>query len=914
MTAQAGWAKHYVSRGWKLIPLHVLINGLCSCGRGRECSDNGNAGKHPVPRDWNNPLNAIQSDLQCERQWGDGVALQYSMGLLCGTPSKVWVLDIDPRNGGYDSLESWEAEYGILPDTLRARTGGGGMHIFFALPAGMVLKKGPLHKDYPGIDVQAENSQIVLAPSVHYSGNRYTWETPLDTPLAEAPAALVEMIRGDRGSTAGSGAGGAGVDIDKLMAGGGIASGERNNTMYKVACKYARQFGVETDEQKRLVIGAVRTFNSEFVKPPLELDELLTLTRSALDFIGANPSTKDIDPAMAEWIAAQRAKQERDAGPSANANGAAEPAATGGASDGEGGLSGDGDRGAAGHEGEPAAATGATAENSDEDHGAGPNIGDSGESAGMESRPVAGVEELGGPGESDEPSGPPAPLDPDDPNAGGGSDDGGPGNPIAPDPDSLGDDGVIGGRSETDNGNARRIVDYHGHNLRYTPTAGWYYWDGTTWRYDQDQLQITEHARTMPAHIAAEILNMPLAQASTSTLLDWALKSKDAGRIRKTVALANTDRRVYLNHSKWDSNKDWLGVKNGVVDLRTGDLMAPDRTQFITKRANVEYDPRRRDTRFAIWLDQVTGGDKEFAAWLQRVVGYTLTGETSEEKFFLIYGPPGSGKSTILEIIHAMLGEYAYSLAAENIMAQKHQSGADSYFIAELHGRRMVGVSELPEAELMKEDAIKRLTGGDTLVGRRVQQQPFTFQSQAKLWVATNHRPRVNDPGIWRRMKAVPFEYKPAVIDSSLKPYLKSAEGGLPGVLAWAVEGARQWYATAGKVGGGIGSCSVVDAATNEYKENEDEIGQFLAEEMRMGDGLQVALPEVFAVYERWMDDRGFANAKITRLHRDLRARGNVEIEGTGRRAVVKGWALQPRLAQAPSDGAWGDMMGRARL
>ncbi len=882
MTAMAGWGKHYVSRGWKLIPIHVIVNGLCSCGKGRSCTEAGNAGKHPVPRDWNNSLNAVQTDLQCERQWGDGVALQYSMGLLCGTPSKVWVLDIDPRNGGYDSLESWEAEYGVLPNTLRARTGGGGMHIFFTLPHGLVLKKGPLHKDYPGIDVQAENSQIVLSPSVHHSGNRYSWETPLDTPLAEAPSALVEMIKGDRGSST-SGAGGAGIDLEKVMA-SGVPDGERNNTMYKVACKYARQFGVETDDQKRLVVGAVRTFNAEFVRPPIDLDELLTLTRSAMGFIAANPSTKDIDPAMAEWIAAQRAKQERANGNAKSENATDDASSATGGGDGRADL-GDGEDG---RDGRPTEEDDSATGGGDRESQA-----ESGEPGGGAGAPIVGKDRSGD-AEAGPPPPPRVPVDGDDADAG---DDGGPGNPIAPDPDSLGDDGVIGGRSETDNGNARRIVDYHGHNLRFTPSFGWYYWDGTTWRYDQGELQITEHARTMPAYISAEILNMPIAQASTSTLMDWALKSKDAGRIRKTVALANTDRRIYLNHSTWDANKDWLGVKNGVVDLRTGKLMAPDRTQFITKRADVEYDPRKRDTRFQIWLEQVTNGDKDFQRWLQRVVGYTLTGETSEEKFFLIYGPPGSGKSTILEIIHALLGEYAYSLQAENIMAQRNQSGSDEYFVAELAGRRMVGVSELPEGQMMKEDSIKRLTGGDTLVGRRVREQPFTFHSTAKLWVATNHRPRVQDPGIWRRMKAVPFEYKPAVLDSSLKPYLKSKDGGLPGVLTWAVEGARQWYATAGQAGGGIGSCGVVDEATSEYQENEDEIGQFLDEEMRSGEGLQVAASQVFIVYDEFVRDRGLREAKLPQMLRKMKSHGDVMIEGSGRRAVIKGWALRPREA-----------------
>ena len=852
----AQWGKYYVNRGWKLIPIHVLVNGQCSCGQGQTCIDKGNAGKHPATRDWNNPLSAIQTPLQVERQWGDNVALQYSMGLLCGQPSKTWVLDIDPRNGGYDSLEQLESEIGVMPETLRARTGGGGMHLFFALPAGLILKKGPLHKDLPGIDVQAESAQIVLPPSVHRSGTRYTWETPVDTPLAFAPEPLINLIKGSRGSS-GGGASGAGVDLDKLMK-EGVPDGERNNTMYKVACKYARQFGVDADEKKMLVIGAVRTFNEEFVKPPLEVDELLTLTRSAIDFISANPATKDIDPAVMDWL---RTKVETD-----------EKRITGGA--------------APVHDQESKPESPETGDEAEDDvsHPA------------DDSTPVV----------QDEDALPPPQED--DPNASSGDDDGG--APTAPDPDSLGDDGVVGGRSETDLGNARRLIDYFGTDMRYTPGLGWFYWDSMSWRHDDESLMMLEKAKMLPAYIVGELSNLPMAAVSTSTLMDWANKSKDSGGIRKAVGLSTSDPRSHVSVSKWDSDDDWLGVNNGVVNLKTGQLMPPDRMQYITKRTRIDYNPRHKDTRFQIFLEQVTGGDREFQAWLQKVVGYTLTGETKEQKFFLVYGPPGSGKSTILEIVQSMLGEYSFSVPSEYIVQQRSGSNhADQYTVAEFQGRRMLAISELPEAELMREDAVKRLTGGDTMVGRRVAQQPFSFQSKGKLWIATNHRPRVKDPGVWRRMKAVPFEHTPHVVDTTLKPYLQDPNGGLPGVMAWAVEGAMRWYASRD----GIGKCTVVDEATDEYRKNEDEMGQFLGEEMRKGEGISCSMQEVHSAYETWCEDRGFRAGPLTRLLRSLGDRG-LDITGTGRRAILNGWALQPRAVAPQADaGGWGQALARAR-
>ena len=312
----AAWARYYIAQGWKVIPIHVLINGWCSCGK-RPCGDTGdpgtdghkpagkNAGKHPVQTGWSTPSAWVTSEAAVQRTWGDPRGIPYSIGLVCGTPSGVWILDVDPRNGGFDSLERLEAENETLPGTRVAETGGGGRHFFFTVPEGKKLKKGALHKDYPGLDVQTDGSQSVLAPSAHASGNRYSWLSAPDAAVATAPAWLLDMIEGDRGH-AGAGLGGAALDIPKLMA-SGIPEGERNNTVHKVACRFARKLGTGSDLELQLVVGAVESFNREFVKPPIEPDELMKITKSAIDFIRANPGVDDLPAGVQQWLDAQQA-------------------------------------------------------------------------------------------------------------------------------------------------------------------------------------------------------------------------------------------------------------------------------------------------------------------------------------------------------------------------------------------------------------------------------------------------------------------------------------------------------------------------------------------------------------------------------------------------------------------------------
>lgn len=881
--ANAAWARYYVGLGWAIIPIHVLINGWCSCGK-RPCGDTGdegtpgytqagkNAGKHPVQSGWTNASAWVRSEAGVARTWGDPRGIPYSIGIVCGSASGVWILDVDPRNGGFESLERLEGEWGAsLPETLLATTGSGGKHFFFKVPDGVRLKKGPLHKDYPGLDVQAEGAQSVLAPSTHASGRRYEWATPPHQAVVEAPAALLDMIKGDRGSK-GAGLGGAALDISQLMA-AGVPDGARNDTVYKVACSFARKLGVASDLELKLVVGAVEAFNRDFVNPPLELDELQKIVGSAVGFIQANPGSGDLPDGVKEWLEAQQrgapaavvAPVVPDGvasvsalptppavlGPGASANAAAVGAGGGGGGTGAGGGAG-----------------------------------------GASSPPGGGGGAGGG-------SGVPA----------GGSSAFGP-TGLPPDPDSIGPDGQPGNRTETDNGNARRIVDYFPDELRFTAELGWFRWSDITWRPDVKALYVTEKARELAPLVVAELVSIPQGTPQWDNRMKHVNTTRASASIRKAVALAESDPRVQVAMNVWDSDVELLGVMNGVVDLRTGNLVPPARNQYITKRTACAYEPGKRDTRLAIWLDQTTNGDKELQALLQRWAGYCLTAEVREEKFVMLYGPAGTGKSTFLELVKAAAGDYGLTLDANNIMASKFGGGAggsQEYFIAEIVGKRVIVVSELAEGESMKEDVIKRLTGADSMMGRPIGGSPIQFRSKAKLMVGTNNRPRIKDNAMWRRVLLVPFLHVPQVADKSLKPYLLDPNGGLPAFLSWAVEGAVAWFAR------GLGSCAIVDEATSDYKASEDEVGIFLAEELRAGEGLQISMSDVHNTWKLWQEDRGIQNPEnVGRLLRKLVDRG-LDVEGTGRRAMVKNWALQPKSVPTGASMSFSEMVDRAK-
>jgi putative DNA primase/helicase len=346
-----------------------------------------------------------------------------------------------------------------------------------------------------------------------------------------------------------------------------------------------------------------------------------------------------------------------------------------------------------------------------------------------------------------------------------------------------------------------------------------------------------------------------------------------------------------------------LGVANGVIDLRTGELLRGRPDLHITKRSPINYTEGMTNVRWQQFIDFATGGDKELQDWIQRAVGYTLTGLSNQDVMFLVYGPAGSGKNTFVETIVKALDtkQYAWPLDS-NILGDGNgqSSSTDLYHWAELRGKRMVWVDELPESERLKENAVKKLTGSSEISARSPGEKPFTFQAQAKLWVTTNHRPMITDDAMWRRIRPIPWSNVPENPDPDLKAYLFDPEGALPAVLAWAVEGAIKYLGSSAR--DPLGWCTAVAEAADMYRKNEDRIGIFLNEETKEVDGASSLVKAIYSVYRVWSEERGERPMTQTAFQRKLQDRG-VQIEGQGARAEIKNRVLMPRVVTNDGEG-----------
>jgi putative DNA primase/helicase len=338
-----------------------------------------------------------------------------------------------------------------------------------------------------------------------------------------------------------------------------------------------------------------------------------------------------------------------------------------------------------------------------------------------------------------------------------------------------------------------------------------------------------------------------------------------------------------------------LGVLNGVVDLRSGELLKNRPDLYITRRAPVGYTPGLTNVRWQQFLDFATGGDKEYQDWLQRAAGYSLTGLSKYDLMFLVYGPAGSGKNTFVEALVKCLGTQQYAWPFDSsILANGdgNAQGSDMYHWAELRGRRMVWVDELPDSERLKENSVKKLTGSSEISARSPGERPFTFSAQAKLWISTNHRPIITDDAMWRRIRPLPFIHVPENPDPDLKEYIFDSDGALPAVLSWAVEGAIKMLGSSSR--DALGWCSVVSEAAEIYRKNEDRIGLFLDEETNIADGSTTPIKALYSVYRIWAEERGEKPMSQTAFQKKMLER-NIDLVGMGSQAIIHGRSLKPR-------------------
>lgn len=387
--------------------------------------------------------------------------------------------------------------------------------------------------------------------------------------------------------------------------------------------------------------------------------------------------------------------------------------------------------------------------------------------------------------------------------------------------------------SLTDLGGARYLRDYVesvGSGVRFSEEVGFFLLDEGVWRKDERQ-GVRTYAQTV-----ADLVRELARTASIEATRDGAGESdkKRAARLNRYAAHAQTTRGldamlrelqavqgVPASIDDFDRHHHLLACRNGVVDLRTGDLRPHDPALLITRRVEIEYDPKATAPRWESFLDEVFPSHPALPAYMQRLIGYGITGLTSEQAFAVLWGTGANGKSVFTDTLTEVFRELTVTTPFSTF--EDRASGGIPNDLAALKGARLVMAAEGEQGRPMAEAVLKRVTGRDLIAARFMRKEFFEFRPTFLLLLATNFKPsfKGQDEGLWRRVKLIPWEryFKPEERDHRLGDKLLAES---PGILTWAVNGARDWYRF------GLGDPDIIRTSTKEYRETSDALAGFL--------------------------------------------------------------------------------------
>ncbi|MHB0875158.1 MAG: phage/plasmid primase, P4 family [Anaerolineae bacterium] len=403
----------------------------------------------------------------------------------------------------------------------------------------------------------------------------------------------------------------------------------------------------------------------------------------------------------------------------------------------------------------------------------------------------------------------------------------------------------------TDLGNAKRFAAMHRDVLRHVTQWGWVVFDGRRWPRDEDgaAMRLTESVVRSLYREAAEA-----PRGDRKAIADHARRSESLRARKAMLESAASELDLVAHTGDFDGDPWALNVVNGTLDLRSGELRAHRSADLITRLAPVRYDAKARHPTWERYLAHATAGDADLQAYLQRAAGYMLSGSTGEECFFLLLGPAATGKSTFVEALLSVLGDYATTSSFDTFLEHR-DVGTPRPDLARLAGARLVAACETSASKRLAEEVVKRLTGGDTISARYLFRDEFSFRPVCKLVLAANDAPRIKDTdsGIWRRLRRIPFEraLDEDERDPAVKATLTKDPAALRAILAWAVAGCLEWQRD------GLGYPEVIRRKSAELRASFDPLAAFFADRCQFGEGFMAAAGDLRRAYESWADVAG---------------------------------------------------------
>jgi P4 family phage/plasmid primase-like protien len=418
-----------------------------------------------------------------------------------------------------------------------------------------------------------------------------------------------------------------------------------------------------------------------------------------------------------------------------------------------------------------------------------------------------------------------------------------------------------------DEGNVQGLKYLYGDRFLHCEAYGWMYYTGTHWEREKAEAKLERAiVDTLQRRRLAAV------QAGNESLVKAAKPS--AHHVRSAKYLLTSLLAVSVHDL--DASPNHLNVKNGVLDLRTGELIAHDPSQLFTYCLPVEYDPYADTAEWERWLLGAVGGDDSVTLYLQAAVGYTLTGHIWEECFFYIYGPTRAGKGTFTETLLALMGREPLAIETDfATFTRKRENDTNNADLAKLKPCRLVVASESAKHEWINAAKTKQVTGGNEIFCAFKYGDHFSYRPQYAIWLVSNHAPKidVDDDAAWARIRVIRFPNSYlGREDKRLKAKMKKP-AMLRRVLAWAVRGAMMWYEAEGK---GLIAPPRIEEETQAARDLLDFVGQWLTERVEKTDDPKhfVSNPTLYADYKQWCEANGVTPRQIATLTQTLKIKG----------------------------------------
>lgn len=446
-----------------------------------------------------------------------------------------------------------------------------------------------------------------------------------------------------------------------------------------------------------------------------------------------------------------------------------------------------------------------------------------------------------------------------------------------------------------DKGNGELFADIYKDKARYNITAKqWYVYDGIVWKEDTEGMYVSR-----------------LAKELFDTLMVYAVTVEDKkcqqyiehvarlGRLRNRRTMIEDAKDKYcICNDDLDQDKYLLNCKNCVINLKTFDVIEHSADLLLSKVSNIVYEPSAECELFLKFIRDIMQDNDEKIEYIQKLLGYSLTGDTREETCYILYGnTTRNGKSTLVETISYMLGNengYSMNMNPESLaQKQNKDSRQASGDIARLKGTRFLNASEPPKKMIFDVGLLKNLLGRDSITARHLHEREFQFMPCFKLFINTNFLPLITDDTLFSsgRINVITFDrhFKPEEQNKTLKDDLKKEES-ISGIFNWCLDGLKNYY------NDGAEPPECVKESTMEYRKNSDKIGNFIAEVLEEST-LNCMAKDVYNAYQEWCRENGYGSENKRNFFAELKSKNIFANSGTVNGKTVKNVVIKHIIA-----------------